>query len=92
MIILHIEQYSLDVVAQNVVPRIDKPQHTCTGTIIQTEEDGHRMTAPSNTTGSSMPRTETDLACKQGIHSKCTYLVNLESLTYDTSTIVESIH
>ena len=44
--------------AQVVVPRTDKPQHTCTGTIIQTEEDGHRMTTANNTTGSSMPNTE----------------------------------
>ena len=57
--------------AQNVVPQIDIPQHTCTGTIIQTEEDGHRMTAANNATDSSMPKTETDLASKQGI---CCYI------------------
>ena len=77
MIVLHVGQHSLDVNAQVVIPQIDKPQHTCTGTIIQTEGDGHRMTAANNATGSSMPRTETDLACKQGIHSKYAYVVKL---------------
>ena len=42
-----------------------------TGPIIQTEEDGHKITAANKTTGSSMPKTETDLASKQGI---CSYI------------------
>ena len=64
--------------AQNVVPQIDTPQHTCTDTIIQTEEDGHKMTAANNATGSSIPKAETDLASKQGICSYIrTYVVKL---------------
>ena len=68
-----IGQQSLDVNAQNVVPQIDKPQHTCTGTFIQsqqTEEDSHRITTANNATESSMPKTEAGLASKQGIHSQ----------------------